>query len=427
MSGRVDESLEDLVGFFVNSLVLRTDLSGAPTFGELLARVRETDLAAYEHQDLPFERLVEAINPVRSLARHPLFQVMVVYLTGRGVAPDLPELSARPEPLGQETAKFDLSFDFVEQGDGNGIQGWIEYSADLFDHDTVERIARRLVRLLHQVVADPGRPVRELEVLDERERELVVGEWNDTARAVEATTLPELFRAQAARTPDALALVSGEERLTYAELDARVERVARTLAGMGADPERTVAVALPRSTELVVALLAVHRTGAAYLPLDADYPRERVAFMLDDARPVCVLSDGLPDGPPGELPGSYDPRHPAYVIYTSGSTGRPKGVVVPHEGIVNRLLWMQDAYGLTAEDRVLQKTPSSFDVSVWEFFWPLITGAALVVARPEGHRDPAYLAGLIQDERITTVHFVPSMLRAFLREPGAARCGGCAG
>ncbi|MFD1501195.1 non-ribosomal peptide synthetase, partial [Streptosporangium lutulentum] len=424
ISGRVDESLEDLVGFFVNSLVLRTDLSGAPTFGELLARVRETDLAAYEHQDLPFERLVEAINPVRSLARHPLFQVMVVYLTGRGVAPDLPELSARPEPLGQETAKFDLSFDFVEQGDGNGIQGWIEYSADLFDHDTVERIARRLVRLLHQVVADPGRPVRELEVLDERERELVVGEWNDTARAVEATTLPELFRAQAARTPDALALVSGEERLTYAELDARVERVARTLAGMGAGPERTVAVALPRSTELVVALLAVHRTGAAYLPLDADYPRERVAFMLDDARPVCVLSDGLPDGPPGELPGSYDPRHPAYVIYTSGSTGRPKGVVVPHEGIVNRLLWMQDAYGLTAEDRVLQKTPSSFDVSVWEFFWPLITGAALVVARPEGHRDPAYLAGLIQDERITTVHFVPSMLRAFLREPGAARCGG---
>ncbi|MEU8268914.1 amino acid adenylation domain-containing protein, partial [Sphaerisporangium sp. NPDC049002] len=424
ISGRTDESLEDLVGFFVNSLVLRTDLSGAPTFGELLGRVRDTDLAAYEHQDLPFERLVEAINPTRSLARHPLFQVMVVYLTDQGGAPGFPGLDARPEPLGQETAKFDLSFDFIERGDGEGIQGWIEFSADLFDRDTVESVAERLVRLLEQVVADPGLRVRDLEIMDERERRLVACEWNATARAVEATTLPELFRAQVARTPDALALVCGDERLTYAELDARVERAARALAAMGAGPERTVAVALPRSSELVVALLAVHRAGAAYLPLDADYPRERVEFMLEDARPVCVLRDRLPDGPMGELPASYDPRHPAYVIYTSGSTGRPKGVVVPHEGIVNRLLWMQDEYGLTASDRVLQKTPSSFDVSVWEFFWPLVTGAALVVARPEGHKDPAYMAGLIQDERVTTVHFVPSMLRAFLEDPGAAGCSG---
>ncbi|MEV7969457.1 non-ribosomal peptide synthase/polyketide synthase [Sphaerisporangium sp. NPDC088356] len=424
ISGRTDESLEDLVGFFVNSLVLRTDLSGAPTFGELLGRVRDTDLAAYEHQDLPFERLVEVINPTRSLARHPLFQVMVVYLTDQGGTPGFAGLDARPEPLGQETAKFDLSFDFIERGDGEGIQGWIEYSADLFDRDTVERIAQRLVRLLEQVVADPGLPVRHLEIMDEREHRLVVTEWNDTARAVDAATLPELFRAQVARTPGALALVSGDERLTYAELDARVERTARALAAMGAGPERTVAVALPRSAELVVALLAVHRAGAAYLPLDADYPPERIEFMLEDARPVCVLRDGLPGAPLGELPASYDPRHPAYVIYTSGSTGRPKGVVVPHEGIVNRLLWMRAEYGLTASDRVLQKTPSSFDVSVWEFFWPLITGAALVVARPEGHKDPAYLAGLIQDERVTTVHFVPSMLRAFLEDPGAARCSG---
>ncbi|GAA3814321.1 hypothetical protein GCM10022226_39030 [Sphaerisporangium flaviroseum] len=424
ISGRTDENLEDLVGFFVNSLVLRTDLSGTPTFGELLTRVRETDLAAYEHQDLPFERVVEAINPARSLARHPLFQVMVVYLTGQGGAPGFPGLTARHEPVGQETAKFDLSFDFIEQGDDSGIQGWIEYSSDLFDRDTVEGIARRLVRLLEQVVADPGLPVNRIEVLDPSERRLVVERWNDTARAVEATTLPELFRAQAARTPDALALVFGDRRLTYAELDIQVERAARALAGMGAGPERTVAVALPRSVDLVVALLAVHRTGAAYLPLDPGYPPERVAFMLQDARPVCVLREGLPDGPPGEPPSAYDPRHPAYVIYTSGSTGRPKGVVVPHEGIVNRLLWMQEEYGLTAGDRVLQKTPSSFDVSVWEFFWPLITGAALVVARPEGHRDPAYLAGLIRDEQVTTVHFVPSMLRAFLEDPAAARCTG---
>ncbi|WP_155344436.1 non-ribosomal peptide synthase/polyketide synthase [Acrocarpospora pleiomorpha] len=420
ISGRGEENLEDLIGFFINSLVLRTDVSGAPTFAELLGRVRETDLAAYEHQDLPFERLVEVVNPVRSLARHPLFQVMVVYLSDQDGTLDLPGLGVASEPLGQETAKFDLSFDFIERGDA--LEGWIEFSSDLFDEATAERMARRLVKLLEQVVTDPDRPVNGLDVLVDGERELVLTGWNDTERPVPDTTLPELFRAQAARTPDAPALVFEDQRLTYAELDQRVETAARVLAGMGAGPERTVAVALPRSVDLVVALLATHRAGAAYLPLDPDYPEERLAFMLRDSGPVCVLRDGIPEGPLGDLPETYDPRHPAYVIYTSGSTGRPKGVVVPQEGIVNRLLWMQDTYRLTAGDRVLQKTPSSFDVSVWEFFWPLITGAALVVARPDGHRDPAYLAGLIQAEAITTTHFVPSMLRAFLAEPTARDC-----
>ncbi len=424
ISGRSDEKLEELVGFFVNTLVLRSDLSGAPSFGELLARVRETDLAAYEHQSLPFERLVEAVNPPRSLARHPLFQVMVVHLAAPGGVPDLPGLSATPEPLDQHTAKFDLSFDFVEQGPDGGMQSWIEYSADLFDHSTVERLAQRLLRLLEQVAVAPDVPLREIELLDGSERDQVLGEWNETDHAVPAVTLPELFREQVARTPDALALVFGDERLSYAELDVRVERTARVLAGLGAGPERTVAVSLPRSVELVVALLAVHRAGAAYLPLDPDYPADRLAYMLADAQPVCVIEDRLPEGPSGELPTGYHPSHPAYVIYTSGSTGRPKGVVVPHQGIANRLLWMQAEYGLTAADRVLQKTPSSFDVSVWEFFWPLITGAALVLARPEGHKDPAYLARLIQDESITTCHFVPSMLRAFLDEPTAAGASG---
>ncbi|MDX3071016.1 non-ribosomal peptide synthase/polyketide synthase [Streptomyces sp. MI02-7b] len=442
VSGRADERLEDLVGFFVNSLVLRTDLSGDPDFAELLRRVRETDLAAYEHQDLPFERLVEALNPARSLARHPLFQVMVVHLAERGGTPVLPGLTVRREPAGQDTAKFDLSFDFVEQGEGNGIQGWIEYSADLFDRPTAERLARRMERLLEQVAAEPGRPVGRIDVLDGEERGRVLEEWNATGRAVPEPTLPELFRAQAAATPSATALLFEDTAVGYAELDARVERLAHALAGAGVGPESTVAVALPRSAALVVTLLAVHRAGGAYLPLDTDYPAERLAFMLSDARPVCVVTaDGvaLPDtdaprllvdadGTPapqaatGPLPRAYDPRRPAYVIYTSGSTGRPKGVVVPQEGIVNRLLWMQDAYGLTPDDRVLQKTPSSFDVSVWEFFWPLITGAALVVARPEGHKDPAYLAGLIRRRGVTTAHFVPSMLRAFLDEPAAAAC-----
>ncbi|MFF3945758.1 non-ribosomal peptide synthase/polyketide synthase [Streptomyces sp. NPDC001902] len=444
VSGRADERLEDLVGFFVNSLVLRTDLSGEPGFAELLRRVRTADLAAYEHQELPFERLVEALNPGRSLARHPLFQVMVVHLAERAGTPVLPGLTARPEPVGQDTAKFDLSFDFVEQGEGNGIQGWIEYSADLFDRPTAELLARRMERLLEQAAAAPERPVGHLDVLEDDERTRVLGEWNATGHAVPGLTLPELFRTQAAATPSAPALLVEDTPVGYAELEARVERLAHVLAGAGVGPESTVAVALPRSAALVVTLLAVHRAGGAYLPLDTDYPAERLAFMLADARPVCVVTtDGvdLPDtdaprllvdadgaaaadAATGPLPQAYDPRRPAYVIYTSGSTGRPKGVVVPQEGIVNRLLWMQDTYGLTADDRVLQKTPSSFDVSVWEFFWPLITGATLVVARPEGHKDPAYLARLIQDSGVTTAHFVPSMLRAFLDEPAAAGCTG---
>ncbi|MFI5885736.1 non-ribosomal peptide synthase/polyketide synthase [Streptomyces sp. NPDC051554] len=440
ISGRGDEHLEDLVGFFVNTLVLRTDLSGDPTFADLLARVRDTDLAAYEHQDLPFERLVEAVNPTRSLARHPLFQVMVVHLDDEGVTPALPGLTARREELGQQGAKFDLSFDFVEQGE-DGMRCWIEYSADLFDQSTAELLAQRLELLLAQVATDPDRRVGALDVLRDDERALVLTDWNNTARTVPDLTLPELFRAQVARTPEAAAVVFEDTTLTYAELDLRVEKLAHTLAAHGAQAEAVVAVALPRSLALVVSLLAVHRAGAAYLPLDTGYPAERLAYTLTDARPVCLITaegvtlpdsdvptlavdaDGTPDHPAYvPLPTAHDPRHPAYVIYTSGSTGRPKGVTVPHQGITNRLLWMQDTYRLDADDRVLQKTPAGFDVSVWEFFWPLITGATLVVARPEGHQDPVYLAELIQRQHITTAHFVPSMLRAFLDEPAAARC-----
>ncbi|WP_327699030.1 non-ribosomal peptide synthetase [Streptomyces sp. NBC_00459] len=424
IAGRTDDALDDLVGFFVNTLVLRTDLSDPElTFRQLLARVRESSLAAFEHQDLPFDRVVEALNPARVPGRNPLFQVMLGYHYRPDGDPDVLGMPTEWFDMDTGMAKFDLHFTFVDESDRLALL--LEYATDLCDEPTATRTARRLVRLLEQVAGRPDVLVRDLEVLAEPERRAVLGDWNDTAREVASTSLPELFRAQVARTPDALALVFGEQRLTYTELDEHVERTARVLAGMGVGPERTVAVALPRSVELVVALLAVHRAGGAYLPLDADYPAERLAFMLADAQPVVVIRDALPESATeGELPDSYDPSSPAYVIYTSGSTGRPKGVVVPHEGIVNRLLWMQGEYGLTADDRVLQKTPSSFDVSVWEFFWPLITGAALVVARPEGHRDPVYLAGLIQEQNITTAHFVPSMLQMFLEEPSAAGCLG---
>nr|AGO88310.1 Arthrofactin synthetase/syringopeptin synthetase C-related non-ribosomal peptide synthetase [Methylobacterium oryzae CBMB20] len=309
---------------------------------------------------------------------------------------------------------------------------------------------RALESLVEALERTPNAPVGRLDVLTDGERHQILEEWNATAHALpEGMTLPALFEAQVARTPEAVALVFEDQALTYGELDARANRLAHHLIARGVGPESIVGMALPRSLELVVGLLGILKAGAAYLPLDTDYPAERLAFMVEDARPVCVVSTGavagrLPESPvllldepgtqealarePAYAPSDRDrtrplaPEHPAYVIYTSGSTGRPKGVVVAHSAIVNRLDWMQAAYGLDASDRVLQKTPVSFDVSVWEFFWPLIEGARLVIARPEGHKDPDYLAALIEARQITTIHFVPSMLQVFVQGAAAARC-----
>ncbi|MEV4196528.1 non-ribosomal peptide synthetase, partial [Streptomyces toxytricini] len=301
-------------------------------------------------------------------------------------------------------------------------------------------------------VADPDRPLTRLDILTPAERHRILTTWNDTGAEGSADTLPILFEAQAARTPDHPAVVFADTVLSYAEVNAEANRLARLLAARGAGPERIVALALPRSADLVIAMYAVVKTGAAYLPVDPQQPASRSLHVLGEARPVLAIGacgqadtlsrdSGVPwlvlddeevrrelaaqaetDLTDAERTGPLLAQHPAYVIYTSGSTGRPKGVVTSHEAIVNRLGWMQDAYPQGPQDRVLQKTPAGFDVSVWEFFWPLQVGATLVVAEPDGHRDPAYLAGLIQDRQITTAHFVPSMLSAFLTEESSAHC-----
>ncbi|MEU6876456.1 amino acid adenylation domain-containing protein [Streptomyces sp. NPDC046751] len=452
VAGRTDVDLGDLVGFFVNTLVMRTDLSGDPTFRELLGRVRETSLSALAHQDVPFEKLVEELAPARSMARHPLFQVMLaVQNVAQGAAVDLPgarivDMSAELA-TGAVAAKFDLEVSAGEAFDADGapagVRGDITAATDLFDIETVERLAERWVRVLEAVAADPETRLSVVDVLDEDERRRVLVEWNDTAVGVVPGTLPELFEAQVARTPDAVAVVSGGVEVSYAELDARANRLAWLLIGRGVGPESVVGVCLERGLDMVVALLAVVKAGGAYLPIDPAYPVERVAFMVEDAAPVVSLvsagTAGVVGGPVvvldsadvvgklgglgGEAPGvPVAAENPAYVIFTSGSTGRPKGVVVPHAGIVNRLGWMQERFGLTARDRVLQKTPFGFDVSVWEFFWPLLEGATLVMARPGGHQEPEYLASLVREQRVTTAHFVPSMLDVFLADTTVGTC-----
>ncbi|GGZ50253.1 hypothetical protein GCM10010387_50770 [Streptomyces inusitatus] len=436
IAGRTDDALDDIVGCFVNTLVLRTDTSGNPAFADLLERVRETGLAAHAHQDVPFEHLVEVLNPPRSASRHPLFQVMLTLHHTEELTPALPGLRTRAERTESRSAKFDLLFRLADRhtGDGlpGGLEGTVEYSTDLFDRDTADDLATRFERLLDAATADPAERIWRLGTLtpDERERTLV--KWNDTARPLSPATLPELFEAWAARTPDAIAAVAGSVALSYGELNARANRLAHALIERGAGPGRVVAVSLPRSAELAVALLAVLKAGAAYLPVDADHPAERNRAMLDDAGPVCVLDDPGLVRDPGDLPatdpgraargGPLTPSHPAYVLYTSGSTGTPKGVVVPHAAVVNRLLGIQAEFGLRPDDSVLHKAPTAFDASVWEFFWPLTTGARIVVADPGGHRDPSYLARVIQERAVTTVHFVPPMLRTFLDEPAAAGC-----
>ncbi|MET9812159.1 amino acid adenylation domain-containing protein [Streptomyces sp. NPDC006355] len=443
--------LDRLIGNFGNTLALRADLDGDPGTAELVARVRTLCTDAYAHQDMPFDLLVERLRPERHPGRAVWFDVMLLFLTQGLQGPELPGVSAEWETVHNDTTQFDLSLEAFLTGGRLRIEA--TYRSGLFTPETVDRLLARLETLLAAGLADPEQPVSRLPLMSGAEEQQVLTEWNTTARPVPGTTLAALLAEQAARTPDAPALTFDDLTLGYAALHARAARLARLLVAHGAGPERRVAVALDRGPDLVVALLATLQAGAAYVPLDTGYPAERLAVMIEDAAPALVLTSTaaahkvpapaaptlLLDDPalrerlaaldPAALSDAerlapLRPEHPAYVIFTSGSTGRPKGVVVPHAAIVNRLLWMADTYRVGPGDRVLQKTPASFDVSVWEFFLPLITGAALVLARPGGHRDPAHLAELIREQRVTTAHFVPSMLRVFLDDPHAERARG---
>jgi amino acid adenylation domain-containing protein len=439
LAGRNRTEIEPLIGFFVNTHVLRGDLSGNPSFRTLLGRTRETALGAYAHQDLPFERLVEELRPERNLSYSPLFQVMFVLQNALWETARLADLEVTQMRIDNGTSKLDLTLYAGEHDDA--LQAVMEYNTDLFEAETIRRMLGHYQKLLEGIVANPDQRLSDLPMLTETERQQLLVEWNRTeVDYPRDQCLHRLIEEQVQRTPEATAVIFADKQLTYRQLNERANQLARHLQGLGVGPDTLVGICVERSLEMVVGLLGILKAGGAYVPLDPEYPKDRLAFMLADAgAPALLTHSGLQGSLPahsgkvvlldvdwpqiakestGNVSSSVTAEHLAYMIYTSGSTGRPKGAMNTHVAIVNRLLWMQDAYLLTPSDRVLQKTPFSFDVSVWEFFWPLLTGAKLVVARPGSHKDGAYLANLISREKITTLHFVPSMLSAFLEEGG---------
>ncbi|MFF0817411.1 amino acid adenylation domain-containing protein [Rhodococcus sp. NPDC003318] len=446
VSGRSDSALDDLVGFFVGTVVLRTDLSGDPTFADLVDRIRDADLAAMSRQDVPFQRLVEEFAPTRVEGRNPLFQVMVSYLQRPAVLPDLLGVPTRWEPLTNVRAKFDLSVTFVDAPDTGEVTVVAEYATDLFDHPVIETILAALLRAVDGVGADPHVRLGALNLLGVGERERLLATGVGERTPVPPVTVAEMLSCGAQLDAGAAALVAGTRTLTHADLDARSNRLARLLIADGAGPGELVAVAVPRSVEQVVAIHAVVKSGAAYLPIDTGLPAARIEYLLADAKPVRVLSTTATALPAGAGRTDLDddavaarladispapitdadrrtaltPAHPVYVIYTSGSTGNPKGVVVAHESVVNRLVWVQERLPLAPSDRVVLKTPATFDVSVWELFWPTVNGAVTVVAGPDDHRDPGALLALLREQEVTIAHFVPSMLEEVLALPEVA-------
>jgi amino acid adenylation domain-containing protein/non-ribosomal peptide synthase protein (TIGR01720 family) len=407
-SGREHAELEQLVGFFVNTLVLRSTVDNSGTFASLLGDVRETVLQAFAHQDVPFEHVVDAVQPDRDTSRTPLFQVMVVLQNTPSDAVELPGLTAEDVDIPVVTASFDVTMEFREEA---GLHGLITYNTDLFDAATIQRLADHLVVLLNAVADDPHQRLAELPMLTPAEQEQIAG-WNDTDRDIAPRTFPDLVEAQVTRTPDAPALVFDGGSMTYAELNAHANRLAHRLVERGAEPERIVAVMLPRSVEIIVAELAVAKTGAAFLPVDPGYPQARIDFMLTDANPVIALTQDdaiFVDGDSNNLVVDRCLEHPAYVIYTSGSTGQPKGVVVTHAGLASFSAAERAHFDVRPGDRVLEFSSPSFDASVLELCMSLPVGASLVVP-PPGPLLGEHLAHVLTENRVTHALIPPAAM-----------------
>ncbi|HJX26916.1 MAG TPA: amino acid adenylation domain-containing protein, partial [Thermoanaerobaculia bacterium] len=439
VAGRTLVETEGLIGLFVNTLVLRTDLSGVASFRELLARVRETALGAYAHQEVPFERLVEELQPERRLALNPLVQVTFSLQERRGEhGLELPGIACQSQERGDRgtgTAKVDLAL-YMEETD-RGLWARLDYDADLFDDVDALRLLETFQALLAGIAESPWRPLWSLPVATAESRHQLLVEWNDTAVSPANLCLHERFETQAARTPGAIALVCEEESLTYAELDRRAGRLARRLAALGAGPEARVGIALRRRSELIVGLLAILKAGSAYVPLDPAYPRERLALILEDAQegtasPILLTSSVLLDRLPAftgqvlriddewteeerevlPLP-TVDPGHLAYLIYTSGSTGRPKGVAIEHRSAAALLDWAAGVFGAGEIGGVAASTSVAFDLSVFEIFLPLTRGGTVLLAE-----NALALPDLTTGSDAVLINTVPSAISALLQTSG---------
>ncbi|KAA0024935.1 non-ribosomal peptide synthetase [Antrihabitans cavernicola] len=438
VAGRGDRALDDLIGMFVNTLVLRSTVDVNESFTDLLARQRETALEAFTNADIPFERLVEVLNPVRSTGRHPLFQVGMAFQNLEHSSLELPDLTLTSFDFDAGIAKYDLDLTLTDHygadGEPLGITGALTYATDLFDESTAQSLIHRFERIADSVAAQPGSAVGDIDLVAANER-AVSARRNTTDHDGFGWDLTIAFAAQVAKTPDAVAVIADDTRMTYAELDTRANRLARWLIDHGIGGERAVAVAIRRTGDLVVALHAVAKAGGIYVPVDPDHPEDRIRYVLDIVAPDVVLTvsdvgftttaataiDTLDlssySAQPvvdSELSAPRLPSNAAYITFTSGSTGRPKGVTNTFEGIATHSAWMQAEYAFGADDVYLQKTAPTFDVSLWGYWLPLLTGSHVVLAKPDGHLDPAYIAAQIADHSVTITDFVPSPLSVFV-------------
>ncbi|UAA37209.1 amino acid adenylation domain-containing protein [Paraneptunicella aestuarii] len=447
IAGRIHKDLEQLVGLFVNTLVLRSEVSGQQSFSSFLAQNKQSILEAYSHQQVPFELVVEHLKPERNTAYHPMFQIMLTLQNFEEHQVQLDGLQMREMEQDIDIAKFDLEL-IVNIGE-NGVNIRWKYNKALFSSDTIERMADSFALLIEDVLVAPQKDISELSVVTEKETKKQLHDWNATAHEFpDQVCIHQLFEQQVEATPTKIAVVFRDQHITYDALNAKANQLAHQLLQSGVTCDTPVGICMDRSVDMIVSILAIQKAGAAYLPLSPHEPESRRNYMLSNGCVGIVITQqqyaeltdaqqeivtialdsaeqqyslsGMPITNPevAELTSG----NLAYIIYTSGSTGQPKGVAVPHRALVNRIEWMHDTYGLDASDKVLQKTPYTFDVSVWEFFWPLIKGAELIMAEPEGHKDPQYLSHVIQTLAITTLHFVPSMLRMMLQNSSWSEC-----
>jgi amino acid adenylation domain-containing protein/non-ribosomal peptide synthase protein (TIGR01720 family) len=458
MAGRSKPGMARTIGYFINMVVLRASLDGNPSFEKFLQQVRQVVLGAFQHQHYPFDLLIEKLQPERDPSLSPIFQVMFVFLKSQSPHDQslasfalgesetrikLGELELEPLALPKRASQFDLTLIMAEADDL--LLGNIEYNTDIFDSVTIKRLSTHLQNVIESILDDPTRQISNLSLLTRAEaHQLLVG-WNDTATEwTPDVCLHDAVEAQVRKCPDATAVAFDDEALSFKQLDSRANQLARYLRRLGTRPGAPVGVFVERSPEMVISILAVLKAGAAYLPLDPNYPRDRLTWMLDDAGAKILIThrniydrlavagldvvridadwDEVSKESCRRIDSGVTAEDLAYVIYTSGSSGKPKGVMISHRAICNRLMWMQSTFQFTGDDRVLQKTPTSFDASVWELFMPLMYGAKLVMARPGGHQDSDYLVRATCEEGVTILQLVPTMLQVLLDEPEVERC-----